>query len=144
MRVVAPESLEWKASEHYRSALISSQNLGSSELRIEMLEIASGQHVPAHLHRRRKEYLTVTFSAGAQIQIGQRIFRPIAGQVFEREAGEVFAATNDTKHPFRVMVTRIGYDENDIEWVDLEEDEDDDGGGQEQSDTEMSEDAAGS
>ena len=55
--------------------------------------------------------------AGAQIQIGDRIFRPTAGQVFHREPGDILALTNDTPHPFRYSVTRFGYQAADIEWL---------------------------
>ncbi len=122
MRVVTAESLEWEADKRSAKAVIYSEKM-SGELRIEMLEVAPGDFIPAHRHSRRREFFAVTFSAGAQMQIGERIFRPIAGQVFEREPGEVLAVTNDTKHPLRLMITRIGFDESDVEWLESDPEE---------------------
>ncbi|MCA9791380.1 MAG: hypothetical protein KC910_06280 [Candidatus Eremiobacteraeota bacterium] len=117
MRVVTAEGLDWESDQNPSTAVIHSEKLGDQELRIEMVEVRPGDFVPPHRHARRREFFSVAYSAGAQMQIGERIFRPIAGQVFEREAGEVLAITNDTKHPLRLMITRIGYDPNDIEWL---------------------------
>ncbi len=117
MRVVVAEGLDWQTEEHYRTALVSSEKLGDQELRIDMLEVPSGHFVKPHIHKNRREMLTVVYSAGAQVRVGERIFRPVAGMSFEREAEDVLAITNDTKHPLRLLITRIGYDEDDIEWL---------------------------
>lgn len=117
MRVVTAESLDWESGQNPSTAVVHSERIGEQELRIDMIEVLPGDFVAPHRHARRREFFAVAYSAGAQVQIGERIFRPIAGQVFEREAGEVLAITNDTKHPLRLMVTRIGYEADDIEWL---------------------------
>jgi len=110
MRLVKPEQLEWQGSEGCTRAEV--HNEGG--VRLEMLEVPPGANLASHHHKKRREFLCVTLAGGAQIRIGERVFRPTAGQVFEREPGEALEIVNDTKHPVRMLITQVGYDAADI------------------------------
>lgn len=100
-----------------REAQIYSAIQGSDETRIDMIEVPAGGYIPPHRHSSRTEFITILSSAGAQLQIGDRIFRPIAGQVFQREPGDILALTNDSQHPFCYSVVRFRYESSDVEYL---------------------------
>ena len=107
MQPIHSENVSWKARKRgVREAEIYSAIHGSDETRIDMIEVPAGGYIPPHRHSSRTEFITILSSAGAQLQIGDRIFRPIAGQVFQREPGDVLALTNDSQHPFCYSVVR--------------------------------------
>lgn len=110
MRLVKPEQLEWSGSDGCTRAEL--HNEGG--MRLEMLEVPPNTNLASHHHKKRREFLCVTLAGGAQIRIGDRVFRPTAGQVFEREPGEVLEIVNDTKHVFRLLITQLGYDAADV------------------------------
>lgn len=118
MQAIHVENISWKDSERgVREAELFSETVGSSETRIDMIEVPAGSFIPAHRHAQRREFVTILHSAGALLQIGERIFRPTAGQLFHREPGDLLALTNDTPHPFRFTLTRFGYQCSDVEWT---------------------------
>lgn len=118
MQAIHAENVNWKSHDRgVREAKIFSAVHGSEETRIDMVEVPAGAYIPAHRHSSRREFITILLSAGAQLQIGERVFRPIAGQVFHREPGDVLALTNDSQHPFRYSVVRFGYESSDIEFL---------------------------
>ena len=118
MQVIHSENVNWKSAEHgVREAEVFADSHAGQETRVDMVEISPGGYIPAHRHNQRREFLTILHSAGAQLRVGERIFRPTAGQVFYREPGEVLALTNDTPHPFRYTVTRFKYQASDVEWL---------------------------
>lgn len=118
MESIHSENVTWKSKDHgVREAKIFSSVSGSDETRIDMIEVPAGAFIPAHRHSARREFITILKSNGAQLQIGERIFRPLAGQVFHREPKEILALTNDSHHPFVYSAVRFGYETSDIEWV---------------------------
>lgn len=118
MQAIHAENVTWEAKERgVREAELFAVNHGTEETRIDLVEIPPGSFIPAHRHSQRQEFFTILLSAGAQLQIGDRIFRPTAGQVFHREPGDIMALTNDTPHPFRYSVTRFRFRATDIEWL---------------------------
>lgn len=118
MQAIHAENVSWKTTERgIREAVIFAETHGSEETRVDMVEVPPGAYIPSHRHSHRRELFTILFSAGAQLQLGDRIFRPTAGQVFQRDPEDVMALTNDTPHPFRYTVTRFRYDASDIEWL---------------------------
>jgi quercetin dioxygenase-like cupin family protein len=118
MQAIHVENVHWKSKERgVREAEVFVETHGSEETRIDLVEVPPGSYIPAHRHRQRQEFFTILHSAGAQLQIGDRIFRPTAGQVFHREPEDIMALTNDTPHPFRYTVTRFKYQLSDIEWL---------------------------
>ncbi len=118
MQAIHTENVSWESqSNGVRQAELFAQTHGSEQVRIDLVEVPPGGYIPAHKHTKRQEFFTILLSAGAQIQLGERIFRPTAGQVFQREPGDTLALTNDTPHPFRYTVTRFGYTADDIEWL---------------------------
>ena len=110
MRLVKPEKLEWQGSEGCLRAEVHTD----TGMRLEMLEVPPETNLAPHHHKKRREFLCVTLAGGAQIRIGERVFRPTAGQIFEREPGEVMEIVNDTKHPLRILITQMGYDAADV------------------------------
>lgn len=126
MQPIHSENVSWKARNRgVREAEIYSAIHGSDETRIDMIEVPAGGYIPPHRHSSRTEFITILSSAGAQLQIGDRIFRPIAGQVFQREPGDVLALTNDSQHPFCYSVVRFGFESSDIEFLTSQEDDED-------------------
>ena len=126
MQPIHSENVSWKARKRgVREAEIYSAIHGSDETRIDMIEVPAGGYIPPHRHSSRTEFITILSSAGAQLQIGDRIFRPIAGQVFQREPGDVLALTNDSQHPFCYSVVRFGFESSDIEFLNSQEDDED-------------------
>lgn len=118
MQAIHADNVNWKMkSRGVREAEIFRSYAGSEETRIDLVEVPAGGYIPPHRHSSRREFITILLSAGAQLQIGDRIFRPIAGQVFHREPRDVLALTNDSHHPFRYSVVRFGYESSDIEWL---------------------------
>lgn len=116
MQILQADSLTWKELENgVREAEIFVLSEGGAQTRIDIVEVLSAGYIAPHRHKKRREFITVLHSAGAQIQVGERIFRPTIGQMFEREPGEVMALTNDTTHPFRYSVTRFNFEPADIE-----------------------------
>ncbi len=119
MSAIHPEKLKWTPLEFgVQETSIFPAPGGQAHTRISMVEVAPGGYIPAHRHEGRHEFLTVLLSAGAQMQIGDRIYRPTAGQVFERSAGEILALTNDSHHPFRYSVVRFHLGEHDLDSTD--------------------------
>lgn len=124
MQAIHAENVTWKAQARgVREAKIYSATHGSDETRIDMVEVPAGSYIPPHRHSSRTEFITILSSAGAQLQIGDRIFRPIAGQVFHREPGDILALTNDSQHPFCYSVVRFRYEASDIEHLGKIDDE---------------------
>lgn len=118
MQAIHSENVTWESKDKgVREAELFAQTHGAEQVRIDLVEVPPGGYIPAHKHAKRQEFYTILLSAGAQIQLGERVFRPTAGQVFHREPGDIFALTNDSPHPFRYTVTRFGFDANDIEWL---------------------------
>lgn len=118
MQAIHAESVNWKDKERgVREAELFAVSHGDEETRIDMVEVPAGSYIPAHRHAQRSEFFTILLSAGAQLRIGDRVFRPTAGQVFHREPEEVMALTNDSPHVFRYTVTRFRYQSSDIEWL---------------------------
>ena len=116
MQAIHADNVTWKAQARgVREAKIYSAIQGSEETRIDMVEVPAGSYIPPHRHSSRTEFITILASAGAQLQIGERIFRPIAGQVFHREPGDILALTNDSQHPFCYSVVRFRYEASDVE-----------------------------
>jgi quercetin dioxygenase-like cupin family protein len=116
MKAIHADNVTWKAEARgVREAKIYSAIHASEETRIDMVEVPAGSYIPPHRHSARTEFITILASAGAQLQIGERIFRPIAGQVFHREPGDILALTNDSQHPFCYSVVRFRYEASDVE-----------------------------
>lgn len=115
MRVLTRDSLEWQDGEGCSRAVVHNEKLGESLVQIEMLEVGAGQTVKPHTHKKRREFIVVVHSSGAQIRLGERVFRPVAGQSFEREPGEIMEVVNDSHQPTRFLVTQLGFDAADVQ-----------------------------
>ena len=113
MRTIEAQDLEWQRDGGVASSVL--HNEGT--VQVEALEVASGQSLKAHTHKKRREFLVVVFACGAQLRLGDRVFRPTLGQTFEREPGEVMEIVNDTTNPFRLLRFQLGYEASDIQNV---------------------------
>jgi hypothetical protein len=49
------------------------------------------------------ELITVTLAGGAQVRVGDRVLRPLAGQILQRDSGEELEIVNDTLQPVRLL-----------------------------------------
>ena len=127
MQAIHTDNVPWKTKKQgVREAKVYSASHGSEETRIDIIEVPPGGYIAPHRHSYRREFITILQSAGAQIQIGDRIFRPIAGQVFHREPGDILALTNDSHHPFLFSAVRFRFEASDIEILEEEAEEEDD------------------
>ena len=45
----------------------------------------------------------MTLAGGAQIRVAERVLRPMAGQILQRESGEELEIVNDTLQPVRLL-----------------------------------------
>ncbi|MEW6282939.1 MAG: hypothetical protein AB1758_30280 [Candidatus Eremiobacterota bacterium] len=113
MQAIMPETLSWEQDGTVYRAALGQHELGGSEVRIEMLEVPAGASLAPHSHKEQHLYLCVVRSGGAQLYLGGRLFRPLAGQSFTCEPNDVLAVCNDTPHPLRMMVTRVGFKPDD-------------------------------
>ena len=50
-----------------------------------------------------QELVVVTLAGGAQVRVGERVLRPLAGQVIQRDAGEELEVVNDTTQVLRLL-----------------------------------------
>lgn len=118
MQAIHVENVQWKNLDRgVREAEVFAETHGALQTRIDLVEVPPGSYIPPHRRRQCREFFTIVHSAGAQLQLGERIFRPTTGQLFHREPEDVMALTNDTPHPFRYTVTRFLYQADDIEWL---------------------------
>lgn len=115
MRVLSKENLEWSERDGLARAQVHQESLGGTTVRVEMIEIASGQTLAPHTHSRRREFIVCVHASGAQVRLGERVFRPLAGQALEREPGEVMEIVNDGTQPSRFLVTQVGFEPSDIQ-----------------------------
>ncbi len=114
MSSIQSDRLEWMAGERgVRECTL----LAEKSVRLDLVEVESGGYIPPNRRTGSKEMLTVVLSAGAQLRVGDKVYRPTAGQIFERPAGQILAVTNDSHHPFRYSVLRLDPRDDDLEWV---------------------------
>lgn len=50
-----------------------------------------------------QELIIVTLAGGAQVRVAERVLRPLAGQILQRDAGEELEVVNDTTHVLRLL-----------------------------------------
>jgi hypothetical protein len=50
-----------------------------------------------------QELIIVTLAGGAQVRVADRVLRPLAGQILQREAGEELEVVNDTTQVLRLL-----------------------------------------
>jgi len=78
--------------------------------RVWILRVPPGSSYGPFKGSSTRHFLVCQHTAGARLHLGARVFRPLPGQVFESEPGEVFGVANDTRQEVRFMVTRFGPD----------------------------------
>lgn len=99
MQVITEQSVSWTEQPWGRTAQLGQgatwqevgplQSFGPEKL-------ASGQ-----------ELITVTLAGGAQVRVGERVFRPLAGQMLQRDSGEELELVNDTQLPIRLLRVQL-------------------------------------
>lgn len=104
MKTFDVETLQFEKKGECGEALLHS----SGEVRVLVLRVPGGASWGPLRSGEARLFLTCLHTAGARLHLGPRIFRPLPGQVFEAEPGEVLGVGNDTRQEVRFLVTRIG------------------------------------
>lgn len=66
-------------------------------------EVAPRQSFAPEKLNSGQELITVTLAGGAQVRVAERVLRPLAGQIIQRDSGEELEIVNDTLHPLRLL-----------------------------------------
>jgi quercetin dioxygenase-like cupin family protein len=117
VRTIVPQDLEWQREQGVGRAVVHNEKLGDQQVQVEMLEVEAGQTLRPHTHKKRREFLVVVHASGAQLRLGERVFRPTLGQTFEREPGEIMEIVNDAPNSFRILRFQLAFDAADTQNV---------------------------
>lgn len=99
MQVISESNVEWSNEEWGRQARLASQALWQ--------EVEPSRSFGPDKLGQGQELITVTLAGGAQVRVGDRVLRPLAGQMLRREAGEELEIVNDTHQPLRLLRVQI-------------------------------------
>lgn len=99
MQIVSEHSVEWSDQSWGRNAALAPQ--------CSWQEVGPQQSFGPEKLASGKELITVTLAGGAQVRLSDRVFRPLAGQIFQREAGEELEIVNDTHLPLRLLRVQL-------------------------------------
>jgi hypothetical protein len=95
MQVISEHNVEWAEQEWGRQSQVAPQALWQ--------EVQPNRNFGPEKLAQGQELITVTLAGGAQVRVGERVLRPLAGQVLRREAGEELEIVNDTLQPLRLL-----------------------------------------
>lgn len=108
MRVFEVGKADWvEAGGHTEAELHRAED---GAVRVWVLRVPAGSSYGPLQGSSTRQFLVCQHTAGARLHLGARVFRPLPGQVFESEPGEVFGVVNDTLQEVRFLVTRLGPD----------------------------------
>jgi hypothetical protein len=99
MQIFSEHNVTWTEQPWGRSAPIAPQATWH--------EVAPLQSFGPENLAQGQELLTVTLAGGAQLRVGSRVFRPLAGQILQRDAGEELEIVNDTTLPIRLLRVQL-------------------------------------
>lgn len=99
MQLLTEHNVEWAAQPWGRVATVAP---GAT-----WQEVSPQQQLPAEKLSSGQELITVILAGGAQVRVDTRVFRPLAGQVLQRNAGEELEVVNDTTLPIRLMRVQL-------------------------------------
>ncbi len=95
MYVISEHNVSWEAQPWGRSSAVAP---GAS-----WQEISSQQSFGPEKLASGQELIVVTLAGGAQVRVAERVLRPLAGQVIQRDAGEELEVVNDTLQVIRLL-----------------------------------------
>jgi quercetin dioxygenase-like cupin family protein len=107
MKVIEPVELPWEGYQAGdKATLFATPEPAAVE--VQVLRVPAGATLAPHHYPERRRFLCVMHTAGARLVLGSRVFRPLPGQAFQCDPGEVMAVANDTRHEIRLLVTLVG------------------------------------
>jgi len=99
MQAISEYNVTWTAQPWGRTAQLAAGALWQ--------EVASHQTFAPEKLASGTELITVTLAGGAQVRVGDRVLRPLAGQILQRDSGEELEVVNDTLQPVRLLRVQI-------------------------------------
>lgn len=99
MQIFSEHNVTWSEQPWGRTATLAPQSTWQ--------EVNPQQSFGPETLNQGQELITVTLAGGAQLRLGSRVFRPLAGQVLHREAGEELEVVNDTTLPLRLLRVQL-------------------------------------
>lgn len=99
MQAISEYNVSWTAQPWGRTAQLAAGALWQ--------EVASHQTFAPEKLASGTELITVTLAGGAQVRVGDRVLRPLAGQILQRDSGEELEVVNDTLQPVRLLRVQI-------------------------------------
>lgn len=106
------ENLSWKDRGVYRVA--KGFEL-SKDCFTQIVEVKPKKEVGRHYHEKQTEIFAI-LSGEAILGIGERVYNARAGDVFICKPGDRHWVKNYSNEPFRILVFKYNYAENDIFW----------------------------
>ncbi|MBS2038746.1 hypothetical protein JST97_27440 [bacterium] len=95
MQAISEYNVTWTEQPWGRTAQIAPNALWQ--------EVAPHQSFAPEKLGSGQELITVTLAGGAQVRVAERVLRPLAGQILQRESGEELEIVNDTMQPVRLL-----------------------------------------
>ncbi|MBX3169137.1 MAG: hypothetical protein KF760_17145 [Candidatus Eremiobacteraeota bacterium] len=95
MQAISEYNVSWTEQPWGRTAQLASTALWQ--------EVAPHQSFAPEKLGSGQELITITLAGGAQVRVGERVLRPLAGQILQRESGEELEIVNDTLQPVRLL-----------------------------------------
>jgi len=102
MQVYSEHNVEWAEQAWGRSSTIAPQSMWQ--------EIAPQRSFGPENLDKGQELIMITLAGGAQVRLGERVLRPLAGQIMQRLAGEELEVVNDSLQPLRLLRIQLPAD----------------------------------
>ena len=95
MQVISENTVNWEAQAWGRSSTLAPGAIWH--------EIAPQHSFGPEKLASGQEIIMITLAGGAQVRVGERVLRPLAGQVIRRDLGEELEVVNDTLQILRIL-----------------------------------------
>lgn len=112
MKTFDAASLPWTETANHQEAELHAG--AGPAVRVWVLQVPAGASYGPLQGADTRLFFCCMHTAGARLHLGSRIFRPLPGQIFECEPGDVFGVANDTRQETRFLVTQIGPAQSDL------------------------------
>lgn len=99
MNIHSEVSLNWQDQAWGRSVALLPQATWQ--------EVGPGQSWGPEKLAAGHELVVITLAGGAQVRLGERVLRPLAGQIMQRDAGDEMEIVNDTHQPLRLLRVQL-------------------------------------
>ncbi len=110
MKIFDAGTSNWVDQDGHQEAEL---HVSSGEaVRVWVLRVPAGASYGPLQADRTRHFFVCMRTAGARLHLGARVFRPLPGQTFWSEPGEVFGVGNDSREEVTFLVTRIGPDQD--------------------------------